>query len=97
LLLFSCAGALVGLPDSEVQSRLSAPAIDELLRDAVYEVLNVASSALAAEGRAVLTKMVTNRSEVGDAFETILAKPIRRIDFNVSVDDYEGGKFTVLS
>ena len=106
LLLFSCAGALVGLPDSEVQSRLSAPAIDELLRDAVYEVLNVASSAVviddggndvAAEGRAVLTKMVTNRSEVGDAFETILAKPIRRIDFNVSVDDYEGGKFTVLS
>ena len=97
LLLFSCAGALVGLPDSEVQSRLSAPAIDELLRDAVYEVLNVASSALAAEGRAVLTKMVTNRSEVGEAFETVLAKPAFRIDFNVSVDDYEGGRFTVLS
>jgi hypothetical protein len=97
LLLCSFAGALVGLPDSEVQSRLRAPVMDELLRDAVYEVLNVASSAVAAEGRAVLTKMVTNRSEIGDAFDTILTKPTHRIDFNVSIDDYEGGKFTVLS
>lgn len=97
LLLGSFAGALVGLPDSEVQSRLRASAIDELLRDAIYEVLNVASSAIAAEGRAVLARMVTNRSEIGEAIEMILANPSHRIDFDVSVEDYDGGRFTVLS
>jgi hypothetical protein len=83
-------------PASEFQSRLRAPTIDELIRDAICEVLNVASSAIAAEGWAMLMKMVTNRSEIGDAVETIVARPTYRIDFNVSVDDYDGGRLRQL-
>jgi hypothetical protein len=45
----------------------------------------------------VLAPRITNRSEIGEAIEMILAKPSHRIDFDVSVEDYDGGRFTVLS
>lgn len=96
-LLGAFAGALVGLPDSEVRERIKGTAIEELLRDAIYEVLNVASSVVAAEGRTTLSSMTTDLSELGNETKDIIAKPSHRIDFDVTVDDYEGGRFTVLS
>ena len=53
----SFAGALIGLPDSEVRTRLAAPALDDVMKDAMSEVLNVASSVVSSEGRAVLIGM----------------------------------------
>jgi hypothetical protein len=97
LLLGSFAGALVGLPDSEVRGRIRGKVIEELLRDAVYEVLNVASSVVATEGRATLSTMATELSEISAEAAALIAKPNRRIDFEASVDDYDGGRFTVLS
>lgn len=96
-LLGSFAGALVGLPDSEVQSRLLAPVIEELFTDAMFEVLNVASSSIASEGRAILSKMVMDLGYLMGAARKIVVKPNHRVDFNVVVQDYHGGRFAVLS
>jgi hypothetical protein len=97
-LLGSFAGTLVGLSDTDVQSRLAGPSIEELFTDAIYEVLNVASSAITSEGRPVLSKMVTDCADIkGTAAEAIVMKPNHKIDFNVVVEGYRGGRFTVLS
>ena len=57
------AGTLVGVPNPTLKKHMPAKPIEELLRDAMYEVLNVASDAITAEGKAVLTKMATNLAE----------------------------------
>ena len=96
-LLGSLAGSLVGLPDSEVQSRLAKPGLDELLSDAISEILNVTSAAIATEERAVFMQMVLDRSSIKDVADQILSKPNHQASFNVTVDNYQGGKFQVFS
>ena len=96
-LLGSFAGALVGLPDSVVRERLGATPIEELLRDAIYEVLNIASSAIATEGRVVFTKMVTDPVYIDGAASKVLRKPDHRSYFNVLVEGYQGGRFSIFA
>jgi hypothetical protein len=96
-LLGSFAGVLVGLPDASVKDRLKVSPIDELLRDAMYEVLNISSTVVTTEGRAIFTKMVTDKTYVDGAAGAVLLKPGHRSYFNVTVDGYQGGKFTVFS
>jgi hypothetical protein len=96
-LLGSIAGALVGLPDPVVKEHLATTPMDELLRDAIYEVLNVAAAAVSTEGRAVFTNMATNPTYIDGAAGEVLKKPGHRSYFNVLVDGYQGGRFTILS
>jgi hypothetical protein len=96
-LLASFAGVLVGLPDSTVKERLKASATDELLRDAMYEVLNILSTVLTTGERVSFIKMVTDKTFVDGAADVVLRKPGHRSYFNVTMDDYQGGRFTVLS
>jgi hypothetical protein len=96
-LLGSIGGALVGLPDPVVKEHLAVTPMDELLRDAIYEVLNVASAAVSTEGRAVFTNMVTNPTYIDGAAGEVLKKPGHRSYFNVLVDGYQGGRFTILA
>jgi hypothetical protein len=96
-LFASLAGILVGLPDSAVKEHLVFDPVEEFLRDAIYEVFNIASAAVTAGDRAVFTKMVTEPSYIDGAAGNVFKKPSRRSYFNVSVDGYQGGKFTVLS
>jgi len=96
-LMGSFAGVLVGLPDSEVKQRLKVSPIDELLRDAMYEVLNISSIVVATGERTVFVKMVTDKTYVDGAASGVLLKPGHRSYFNVSVEGYQGGKFTILS
>lgn len=96
-LLGSFAGALVGLPDADVRNHLKVSPIEELLRDAISEVLNVASAVTTHEGRAVFEKMITDRLLIQGAHEKVLLKPLHRSYFNVSVDDYQGGRFALFS
>jgi hypothetical protein len=96
-LLGSIGGALVGLPDPVVKEHLAVTPMDELLRDAIYEVLNVASAAVSREGRAVFTNMVTNPTYIDGAAGEVIKKPGYRSYFNVSVDGYQGGRFTILA
>jgi hypothetical protein len=96
-LLASLAGVLVGLPDSAVKEHMKANPMEELLRDAIYEVLNIASAAVCNEGRVVLTKMMTQEASIDGVAGKVLQKPDRRSYFNVAVDGYQGGKFTIFS
>jgi hypothetical protein len=96
-LLGSLGGALVGLPDSAVKEHLAISPIEELMRDAMHEVLNVASTVVTAEGRAVFQKMVADASLVDGAAGKLLIKADHRNFYNVLVDGYQGGKFTIFS
>jgi hypothetical protein len=96
-LLGSLAGVLVGLPDSAVKECLGKGPLEELLRDAIHEVLNVASTVVTNEGRAVFTRMVTDTGLIDGAAGQLFKKPDRRTYFNVLVDGYQGGKFTIFA
>jgi len=96
-LLGSFAGALVGLPDAAVKEHLRATPVEELLRDAICEVLNIACAAITTEGRAVFTKLVANPAYIDGAAGKVLKKPDHRSYFKVSVDGYQGGRFAILS
>jgi len=96
-LLGSLGGILVGLPDSAVKEHLAATPIEELLRDAIHEVLNITSTVVTNEGRAVFVKMMADPILIDGAAAKVLKKPDRRNYFNVVVDGYQGGKFTIFS
>jgi hypothetical protein len=96
-LLGSLAGVLVGLPDAAVKEHLAVSPVEELLRDAIYEVLNITSTVVTTEGRAVFTKMVGDATLIDGAAGKLFKKPDRRSYFNVLVDGYQGGKFTIFS
>jgi hypothetical protein len=96
-LLGSLAGVLVGLPDSSVKEHLAKSPLEELMRDAIHEVLNIASAVITTEGRAVFIKMVADPALIDGAPGKVLKKPDHRSYFNVSVDGYQGGKFTILA
>jgi hypothetical protein len=96
-LLGSLAGVLVGLPDSSVKEHLAKNPLEELLRDAIHEVLNIASAVITTEGRAVFIKMVADPILIDGAPGSVLKKPDHRSYFNVLVDGYQGGKFTIFA
>ncbi len=96
-LLGSLGGVLVGLPDSAVKEHLAATPVEELLRDAIHEVLNVTSTVVTTEGRAVFVKMIADPILIDGAAGKVLKKPDHRSYFNVTVDGYQGGKFTIFS
>jgi len=96
-LLGSFAGLLVGLPDSTVTEKLSAKPVDELLRDAIYEVLNIASAVVTEEGRAVFEKMVYNAAYIDGNAGKVLVKPDHRNYYNVTVEGYRGGRFAIFA
>jgi hypothetical protein len=96
-LLGSIAGALVGLPDPAVKEHLRATPMEELLRDAISEVLNIAASTVTTEGRAVFIRLVTDPAYIDGAAGKVFKEPFHRSNFTVSVDGYQGGRFTILS
>jgi hypothetical protein len=96
-LLGSLAGVLVGLPDSSVKEHLAKSPLEELMRDAIHEVLNITSSVITTEGRAVFIKMVPDPVLIDGAPGKVFKKPDHRSYFNVLVDGYQGGKFTIFA
>lgn len=96
-LLGSIAGVLVGLPDATVKDRLKTMPVDELLRDAMHEALNIASTVVTTTGRAVFEKAAFDRTYVDGAAGAVLKSPGHRSYFNVSVEGYQGGKFAIFS
>lgn len=96
-LLASFAGSLVGLPNTSVTERLATTPIEELLRDAISEVLNIASSAITTEGRVVFSKMVPEPIYIDGVAETVFRKPDHKSFFDVLVDGYQGGRFSIFA
>jgi hypothetical protein len=96
-LLGSLAGCLLGLPSDAVKERVGAAEIEEGFRDAIHEVLNIASTIVSTEYRAVFQKMFADPvylpSEAADTFKD----PVYRNYFTIKVDGYEGGNFNILA
>ncbi len=95
-LLGSFAGALVMLPNNEVTGRIKTLPLEEVLRDAVHEVLNVTSSCLSGEGRVVFKTMHFDENVMSQAALDVLRKPALTSCFDVTVKGYTGGQFTVM-
>lgn len=95
-LLGSFAGALIGLPDGEVKQRVASPVIDDLLRDPVHEVLNVASAVVSSVGRAVFRSMTMNPVHLNAEAQKAANSPLHRSYFLVRINGYQGGRFCVF-
>ena len=92
----SLAGALVGLPDAEVKTRLKIGLGDDLLPDAMKEVFNVSSPVLTGEGRAHFNQMVTKAVYLSTEAAKAMDTAIRRSCFNVEIEGYQGGRFAIF-
>jgi hypothetical protein len=97
VMLASLAGVMVGLPDTTVRERLAAPALDELIRDAMHEVLNIASTVVSVEDRAIFVKMMANAAYIDGPAGALIKKPARRSYFEVDVDGYQGGRLAIFA
>jgi hypothetical protein len=96
-LLGSFGGSLLGLPTETVRERLPSCDTDEPLRDAMHEVLNVASTIVCIDNRAVFQTMHLDAEAVSkDVYES-LKNPAFRSYFNVTIMGYEGGAFSIFA
>lgn len=79
-------GALMGIPADLANERVRATQVDEPLRDAMHEVLNIASTAFSPEERIVFKRM----SRTMDGFPTeakeLLQKAAHKNSYRVSVN-----------
>lgn len=96
-LLGSLGGALVGFPDMTVKEQLKNNPIEEILRDAISEVLNIVAAAITLEGRAVFSHFVLDPSYLETKAAKVLKEPFHRSYFTVKVDGYQGGRFAILA
>lgn len=95
-LLGSFAGALIGLPDNEVKQRVASPVIDDLLRDPIQEVFNVASAVVSSVGRAVFRSMTMSPVHLSPDSQQAISSPLHRSYFLVRINGYQGGRFCVF-
>ncbi len=96
-LLGSLGGSLLGLPAATLKERLTSPPSDEPLLDAMHEVLNVASTIVSTENRAVFQTMHLDTLEVPKELLESLKNPAFRSYFDVTITGYEGGAFSILA
>ena len=97
LLLSSFAGALIGLSPDVIKLTLAETKLDETLRDALHEVMNIASRIVTLEHRGVFKGMYGDPSELPVDARKTLRDPYHSSYFRVTVDGYEGGGFSLLA
>ncbi len=96
-LLGHLGGAFLGLPSDTSLERATQTPMDEYMRDAIHELLNVGASALSTESRVVFKTFVMDPVLCdGDATD-VVQKPDMKSAFNVSLDGQAQGTFIILS
>jgi len=96
-LLGSFAGSLLGLPNDSVKERVAAATMDDGFRDAMHEFLNIASTIVSTEYRAVFQTMYNDPVYMTSDAQDVLKEPVYRNYFSIKVDGYEGGAFAILA
>jgi len=96
-LLGSFGGALLGLPSDTAKERIMASTVEESMRDAVGEVLNVASTIVSIEHRAVFQSMYLDEASLPKTITESLKNPAYKSYFSVAVDGYQGGAFSIFA
>ncbi len=97
LLLSSFAGALTGLPCAAIKEHMAEPGVDETLRDALSEFMNIASRVVSLEHRAVFKGMYTDSGALPLDARNTLRDPCYSSFFSVTIDGYDGGAFSLLA
>ncbi len=96
-LLGSLAGSMVGLPFATVTERLAQTPLDETLRDAMHEILNISSTLVEVEKRAVFQTMATDPVYCEGDAAALIQKPDHKSCFDITVAGYTSGKFNILA
>ncbi len=97
-LIGSLGGALMGLPQGVVKEGIDSKPIDPDMMDAMHEIMNIASTPVSTDKRAVLKEVFTDPKALPTEAAAIVAKPKRAATFNVTVSGgYVGGMFSILT
>jgi hypothetical protein len=96
-LLSSFAGALMGMSSETVKERVAEPKLDEALKDALNEVMNIASRVVSSENRAVFKGMYADSGSMPIDARSTLRDPCYSTHFSVKIDGYEGGSLSLLA
>lgn len=79
-------GALLGMPADLANERVRAAQVDEPLRDAMHEVLNISSTAFSPEERIVFKGMSRTVDAFSAEVKTLLQKSSRKSSYRVAVN-----------
>lgn len=97
VLLGSLGGVLVGIPEALVKQQVANRSIDEALRDAMHEVLNITSSVLLQQKRAVLRRMITD-VQIGELLcSDFIDGPHSQRRFYASMPGYPSGELCIFN
>ena len=96
-LLSSFAGALIGLSPEAIKERVAEARLDETLRDALHEVMNIASRIVTLEHRGVFSGMYEDPGQLPPEARSTVRYPCYSSYYKVTVDGYEGGAFSLLA
>ena len=88
--------ALIGLPPELGAERALQTPMDESMRDAIHEVLNIASTVISPDERVTFTSFVLDPIYCKGEASEILKKPDVKINFRVVIDNGTPGTFTIL-
>ena len=91
------AGALLGMQDDlAIEGALKQPIV-EGVRDAIHEVLNIASTALSTEGRVVFQEFVTDLTEIPQHAKPVLTNPTSKSTYRLAIDGTGRGIVALFS
>jgi hypothetical protein len=96
-LLSSFAGALIGLSPEIVKERVEDATLDESLRDALCEVMNIASRIVTIDHRGVFKGLFGDPSQMPPPARSTLREPYYSCHCKVAIEGYEGGAFSLLA
>jgi hypothetical protein len=91
------AGALLGLPDGTAMERALESPMNESVRDAIHEVLNIASTALSGESRVVFQSMATESVYCSTQALAVLKNPDFKSYYKMAVSGGASGQLTIFA
>ena len=95
-LLAGMAGALLGFPYETALERAQEKPMGEMIRDAMHEVLNIASTGLSTGHRVVLNTMVQDTVFCDSKVLDLIRKPDLKTQFKVTLGTEVQGLFSIL-
>jgi hypothetical protein len=96
-LLSSFAGALIGLSPETIKERVEESELNETLRDALMEVMNIASRIVTLEHRGIFKGMFGDLGQLPLDARNTVRDSCSSSFFKVSIEGYEGGAFSLLA
>ena len=80
-------GALLGLPEELAIEKAKQTPLDEPLRDAMHEVLNIASTAISPDARVIFKTMAKSTAGFSDEVADLMRTACHKSSYRVSVEE----------